>query len=195
MPIDEAFVRHLVQVGYHPRSSKHSDFLSEIIIADLIENCPLMKERASRGELVAKLRHHQQVGHDDWVIDIAIGTCAGKAVAPALGKTISFTAPAVIQVGVELKSIITEHGKARKNRLRDFVAFHGYAHQYDPRTVAGAFLAVNSAEHFYSPLRKPEDITRHSTKRNTAREVGQNAIDIFRAILRFVLCRAKIDHH
>lgn len=184
MAIEQLFVDWLDKFGYHPRSSKHSDVLSELIIADLIEHCPLMAERAARGELVAKLRHHQQVGYNDWVIDIALGTCAGKAVPPdpAVDGRILMTAPSVIQVAIELKAILTEHGKARKNRLRDFEAFHGYAHQYHPRTIAAAFVAVNASELFYSPLRSEGDITRHGSSRASAREVARNAVDLFRAI-------------
>jgi hypothetical protein len=182
MPFDDRFLRHLESEGYHPRSAKHSDFLSEIIIGDLISNCPLMKKRAAAGELVVKLRHHQQVGHDDWVIDIAFGTCAGVALPPHGSEIIEFAPPAIVQMAIELKSIFTEHGKARRNRLRDFIAFHGYAHQYSPQTVAGAFLVVNSAEYFYSPLRKVDDITKHGTERLTSRQVAKSAIDLFRCI-------------
>ena len=74
MAIDNDFARYLAEKGYHPRSDAHSNFLSEIIIHDLISACPRMAERAARGELVVKLRHHHQVGYDDWVIDIAFGT-------------------------------------------------------------------------------------------------------------------------
>jgi len=49
-------------------------------------------------------------------------------------------------VAIELKSIFTEHGKARRNRLRDFSAFHNYAHSYGPKTIAWAFLLINAAE-------------------------------------------------
>ena len=181
MSIDRDFVDYLSTKGYHPRSSEHSDFLSECIIAELVEHCPKLNERAKRGEVVGKLRHHQRVGHNDWVIDIAIGSCAGRPVPPEAGL-MRVDSPALIQIAIELKSIITEHGKARRNRLRDFEAFHSYAHQYDPRTVAAAFLAVNSAEHFYSPLRDRNDITKHSTVKKTARQVASDAVDLFRAI-------------
>lgn len=182
MSIEDAFVRHLVMVGYHPRSSKHSDFLSKIIIADLIENCPAMANKARLGELVVKLRHHQQVGFDDWVIDIAFGTCAGKPQPPPEGHAITYTAPAIIQVAIELKTVMTEHGKTQRNRLRDFAAFASHGHRYDPTAVLGAFLAVNSAEYFYSPLRKENDITSHGTKRASARDVARVTVDLFRSM-------------
>jgi hypothetical protein len=151
-----------------------------VIIHDLVSQCPALKKRAQTGEIVASLRHHQQVGHADWVIDIAIGTCSGPPVSPTL--LVTMAPPVIIQIAIELKSIWTEHGKARKNRLRDFESFHGYAHQYDPKTVAAAFLVINSAEYFYSPLRNDDDITKHGTKQATARQVAHKAVDLFRSI-------------
>jgi hypothetical protein len=122
MAIADAFAAYLTAKGYDPRSSRHSDFLSEIIVRDLVTNCPLLAERAALGQIVANLRHHQQIGQDDWVIDIAIGTCAGPPVppdgtSPGLGL-ISMVPPVIIQIAIELKSVLTEHGKARRNRLR-----------------------------------------------------------------------------
>lgn len=150
--IEELIVAEVAATAYHPRTSRHSDSQSFVIIRDLLANCPAMAGRAASGELVAKLRHHQQVGHDDWVVDIALGTPSGKPVRPGPGELIRYTEPAIIQVAVELKSIWTEHGKAKKNRLRDFNAFHGYAHEYNRKTVAAAFLVVNASELFLSPL-------------------------------------------
>jgi hypothetical protein len=186
MAIAGELVVHLANGGYHPRTSKHSDFQSLVIIRDLVAQCPLIGKRAANGEIVAKLRHHQQVGHADWVIDIAIGTCAGNA-APLpmvqLGlDPIGMAPPVIIQIAIELKSIWTEHGKARLNRLRDFNSFHGYAHQYSQETVAAAFLVVNSAERFWSPLRKDDDITEHGKTIRTARQLAEQTIDRFRSI-------------
>jgi len=186
MSIFDELVTHLSNEGYHPRTSKHSDFQSQIIIRDLVEQCPLLARRAAAGEVVAKLRHHQQVGHADWVIDVAIGTCSGKSTPlsdPEKTKgPIRFDPPVIIQIAIELKSVFTEHNKARLNRVRDFNSFHGYAHQYNPKTVAAAFLVVNSADRFYSPLRKWDDITEHGRARVSARELAKNIIDDFRTI-------------
>jgi hypothetical protein len=181
MAMEAELVAHLAAAGYHPRTSKHSDFQSLIIIRDLVAQCPLIGKRAASGEVVAKLRHHQQVGHADWVIDIAIGTCAGAPVKPSDGP-ITMTPPVIIQIAIELKSIWTEHGKARLNRLRDFNSFHGYAHQYSQDTVAAAFLVVNSAERFWSPLRDDDDITVHGKTIRTARKLAEETIDRFRSI-------------
>src|SRR4029077_16290470 len=96
MAIADEFAAYLAAKGYDPRSSRHSDFLSEIIVSDLVTNCPLVAERAALGQIVANLRHHQQIGQDDWVIDIAIGTCAGTPVPP--DGLITMAPPVIIQI-------------------------------------------------------------------------------------------------
>ncbi len=184
--IEEVIVAEVAATAYHPRTSKHSDTQSLVIIRDLLASCPILAQRAASGQLVGKLRHHQQVGHNDWVIDIALGTPAGPPKPPDSGDLIRLTAPALIQIAIELKSIWTEHGKARKNRLRDFNAFHSYARQYDPKTIAAAFLVINAAELFLSPLnleaRNREPITRHGQKGKPTYQVVKETIDIFRSI-------------
>jgi len=184
--IEELIVAEVAATAYHPRTSKHSDTQSFVIIRDLLAACPMLSHRALSGEVVAKLRHHQQVGHNDWVIDIAIGTPPGPPRHPEEGELIRWTEPTLIQVAIELKSIWTEHGKARKNRLRDFNAFHSYAHQYNPKTVAAAFLVVNASELFLSPLnletRNREPITWHRQKAKQTPQLVKETIDIFRSV-------------
>ncbi|HLY45528.1 MAG TPA: hypothetical protein VKQ73_08105 [Stellaceae bacterium] len=186
MAIVDEFVQHLVQHGYHLRSSRHSDFLSFLIIRDLIDRCPAIKAKAARGEIVANLHHHQMVGTDDWQIDVAIGTCAGNPVPPTGQPPITFAPPVIIQIAIELKGVMTEHGKARRNRLRDFGAFLGHAQRYDPKAVVAAFLAVNSADWFYSQLNLGKttrsEITRHGGKGKTGRQVAKDVVDLYRSI-------------
>lgn len=57
MQIEEEIVADLASSGYHPRTSRHSDRQSYAIVEDLLDNCPILRERARNGEIVAKLRH------------------------------------------------------------------------------------------------------------------------------------------
>jgi hypothetical protein len=185
MTIADEFVAYLATTGYDPRSSRHSDFLSGLIVRDLVQHCPLIAERAASGRIVANLRHRQRIGQDDWVIDIAMGTCAGDPVPPTDAE-IRVGPPVMIEVAIELKSVFTEHGKARRNRLRDFGAFHGHGHAYDPRTVVAAFLVINSSDWFYSPLNlgksnRPE-LNHHESGHRSARQLATGTIDLFRSI-------------
>jgi hypothetical protein len=151
-------------------------------VRDLLDRCPLLRERALAGDLVVQFTHHQQVGHEDWKIDIALGTGAGRQ--PPMVGGITTAPPVLIQIAIELKSVWTEHNKAMRNRFRDFGAFHGHAHRYNPNVVAAAFLVVNASDRFYSPLNvgRAEPITKHGGATANGRAVARKTIDLFRSI-------------
>ena len=169
------FVQHLADHGYHPRSDAHSNAICRAILRDLIEHCPEFADRAKSGEVIAKINHKVRVGYEDWTIDLAIGPSSDLPIPPA-DEPIRSGVPAVVQIAVEAKSIMTEHGKARRNRLRDLHAFYGFAHRYDPKTVSAGAVAINLSDVFWSPLRDPEDITRH----HNIATLGPGTIDLFR---------------
>ena len=180
--IEDIIIAEVAATAYHPRTSKHSDTQSLVIIRDLLAACPLLGQRAATGNIVGKLRHHQRVGHNDWIIDIALGTSAGTPEPPGAEDLIRMTPPALIQIAIELKSIWTEHGKARRNRLEGFQCISGL--QYDPKTIAAAFLVVNAAEFFLSPLnlesRNRAPITWHRRQAKSTQQLVKETIDIFR---------------
>ena len=55
MPLPEAFLEHLRNEGYHPRSDKHSNVLAECIVSDLLDICAPLAEQAQKGEVVYTL--------------------------------------------------------------------------------------------------------------------------------------------
>ena len=69
--------------------------------------------------------------------------------------------PATIRLAVETKAIMTEHGKARRNRQRDLDSFHQFVHRVDSNIIAGALTVVNIAERFRSPLRALDVVSVH----------------------------------
>jgi hypothetical protein len=116
------------------------------------------------------------VNHQRWNIDLALGPPADTPPPPVPGERISFAVPVVIEIAVEAKAVMTEHGKARHNRLRDLQAFHHHAHSYNDKVVAAAVIIVNVAKSFWSPTRQPEDITRH----DAIGTLGPATVDLFR---------------
>lgn len=173
-----AFVRHLAELNYHPRSDAHSNAMCRAILADVIEHCPPFAESARKGQIVATLNHTITVNYQDWNIDLAIGPPPGLPVPPLDDDPITWAVPATVQVALEAKAIFTEHGKARRNRLRDLQAFHGYAHLYNPRTIAVGTVALNVSEIFWSPLRPSSDVTHHE---NIA-TLGPTTVQLFRGL-------------
>ena len=158
MPLPRAFVEHLRTEGYNPRSNKHSNALSEAIVADLIENCPQVAEQAAAGRLVYALNFDLIYGQSQWNVDLVLGA-PPPGTTPPENSPIRRSDPATVHLAVELKSVMTEHRKAVKNRKRDFEAHHDHVHRYSAGAIAGAVMVVNAAPTFKSPLRP--DVTVH----------------------------------
>lgn len=177
MKAPEAFVRHLAENNYHPRSDAHSNALCLAIVDDLLAHCPAIAERARAGEIVARLNHTVKVNYQDWNIDLAVGPPPGTPTPPSNGS-ITFETPATIELALEAKAIMTEHGKARRNRLRDLQAFHGYAHSYNEKTIAVGTVAVNVSRVFWSPTRSTDDITEH----DNIGTLGKSTVELFRGL-------------
>jgi len=158
MPAPQAFIEHLRSEGYHPRSNKHSNALSEAIVADLIENCPKIADKAAAGQLVYSLNFDLIYGQSQWNVDLVLGA-PPPGTSPPENSPIRQSDPATVQVAVELKSVMTEHRKAVRNRKRDFEAHHDHVHRYASGSIAGALMVVNAASTFKSPLKG--DVTLH----------------------------------
>jgi len=163
-PNPESFLRHLQAAGYHPRSDKHSNALAEAIIVDLIRRCPPIREKAGKGELVYDLNFTIAAGTSDWNVDLVLGPPPPEGDPPDEGTPIRRTRPSTVQVAIEIKSVMTEHRKAIKNRKRDFEAHHQHVHRYSNQAVAAGVLVVNQAGRFKSPLRKEATTHKNAEK-------------------------------
>lgn len=175
MPAPDQLVGHLRESGYHPRSSQHGRVLCEFVLGDLLAICPALAEQAAAGQLVYDLQRKIIVAGSQWNIDLVLGPPAGRP--PAVtARGISQAPPATIRVAIEAKTIMTEHGKARRNRQRDLDSFHQFVHRYDPDTVAGGLTVVNVAERFRSPLRSGISVHRN------VRALVQESLGLLRSL-------------
>ena len=168
-PNPAPFLQHLKTQKYHPRSNAHSNSLAECIVADLVAHCPAMKQHAASGSLVYEINFTLHPGTSEWNVDLVLGR-PGIDAAPLLeaGLIIERARPSTVLVAIEIKSVMTEHHKAVKNRKRDLEAHHDHVHRYRSDAIAGGVLVINGAQTFRSPLRpettthrNPDDLVRH----------------------------------
>src|SRR6266545_7409428 len=117
-PAPDGFLTHLRSSGYHPRSNEHSNALAVSIVEDLVRHCPAIRDRAAAGRLVYDLNFTILAGTAEWNVDLVLGEPAMGGSAPAPGHLIVRTRPSTVQVAIEIKSVMTEHHKAVKNRKR-----------------------------------------------------------------------------
>jgi hypothetical protein len=158
----QSFLNHLQTSGYHPRSNKHSNALGEAIVADLLATCPSIARRAAAGDIVYSLNFDLHYATAQWNVDLVIGPPPANVATQLGGAPILCAAPSTVQIAIELKTVMTEHRKAIKNRKRDMEAHHEHVHNYDARTIAGGVMVINASPTFRSALRAPGQITTHS---------------------------------
>jgi hypothetical protein len=150
VPLPVSFLEHLRTEGYHPRSNKHSNALARAIVADLLDTCGPMRDKAQAGRLVFAINTKLHFGTAEWNIDLAMGAPAGKVTTAPTG--IADAPPSTIEIAIEIKGVMTEHHKAVKNRKRDFEAHHQHVHNYSNTAIAGVVMVINAAPRFQSPL-------------------------------------------
>lgn len=56
-----------------------------------------------------------------------------------------------VHLALENKTVMTAHGKARKNRYGDIIAYCNHVHNHSSRCVAGALVVVNTSETYENP--------------------------------------------
>ena len=125
--------------------------------------CPPLRKKASAGEIVYDLNFDLHVRTATWNVDLVLGR---PALADKGGdEAIVRAPPSTVEVAIEIKSVMTEHRKAVKNRKRDLEAHHEHVRSYNPRTISAGVFVVNQALKFASPLR-PAPILHGAGKRD-----------------------------
>lgn len=170
---DAAFAKYLEEYQYHPRSSKHGDALCRFLVADVLAMCEPFSRAAAGKAIVYRANYTIDPDSPDrWNADLVVGPPGQppEPGAPQIGA-IAEGFPSEIWMAIDAKTIMTEHGKARRNRQRDLNSFQDILHRKNSRTIVGGLLVVNIAERFQTPLaRQEEGITTH---RNIERLVGE----------------------
>ncbi|MBI5000233.1 MAG: hypothetical protein HZB92_01720 [Euryarchaeota archaeon] len=169
---DVEFVNYLTAHRYHPRSSKHGDFICEKLVSDLAYRCPLFKKHTEEHSICYKLNYTVNPSSPlKWTIDLVVGPCGDKSQLETNNILPPRGTPKEIWLAVDAKSIMTEHGKARRNRVRDIDALHNNLHAVNQKTVVGGLLVINISPTFYSPLRTDGITEHHNVERLVAESI------------------------
>jgi hypothetical protein len=176
VPAPERVVEHLRESGYHPRSNAHGKALCEFVLDDLLTTCPRLARHAADGQIVYDVQRKVMVGSSEWNIDLVLGPPPAGLKGEVAARGIQRISPATIRIAIEAKTVMTEHGKARRNRQRDLDSFHQFVHRYDPDVIAAGLTVVNIAETFKSPLRLEVSLHRN------VRALVQETVALLRAL-------------
>lgn len=154
---------------YHPRSSAHGDKLCELVLEDLLKKCDSFSRAAREGRIVYKLNYVIDKGSPtQWNLDLVVGPPMESTRNLSLRTEIAAGTPKEIWLALDAKTIMTEHGKTRRNRQRDLNSLHDILHDKNPKTIVAGLVVLNMASRFKSPLR-PE-ITNHKNVQRLVKE-------------------------
>ncbi len=127
MRAPEAYVNWVnAHLGFNPRSQANSDALADFVVADLMATCPTLNAALKAGVL-KPLKN------------------------PNVRTKIAERPNISVRVSVENKTIMTAHGKARKNRYGDLIAYSNHMHNHNRKCVAGAIVVVNVSPAYENP--------------------------------------------
>ncbi|MGH9415630.1 MAG: hypothetical protein ACRD01_03300 [Terriglobales bacterium] len=121
--------------GFNPRSQKSSDALTDYVVADLRAACPELDLDIKVGGLAMKKTADVQSGLATRNVDLVMSDAESGQLC----------------VTVENKSLMTAHGKARKNRYGDLIAYCTHVHQNRPECIAGATIVINTSAAYENP--------------------------------------------
>jgi hypothetical protein len=139
---------------YHSRSDAHSIRLCELILEDLLDACPSLREQAARRQIVFGIneRYTWASTGKSKTLDLAIGP---PIASPAeTGEAIARSRVADVLISCEAKSVMTEHGKSQPRVYDELNSSHDIVHQGRPNAIAAGITVVNIAHRFVSPLRQ-----------------------------------------
>ncbi len=122
-------------LGFNPRSQANSNALSDFVVADLRQGCPEIDAAVQSESLVVVQNPGVRTKVAERSIDLVLSEGAAKLVC----------------ISVEHKTIMTAHGKARKNRHGDIIAYCNHMHNHRKECIAGAIIIVNTSPLYENP--------------------------------------------
>lgn len=154
-------------LGFNPRSAANSNALSDYIIDDLSRASPKRIQRLIRSEALVPLKN-ASVSTSVTVRNIDL-VLYEKPLLPRIS----------VQLSVEHKTVMTAHGKARKNRYGDIIAYCNHMHNHRRDCVVGATVVINTSEAYENPDAFARGLTRPRFKME---KVVQDTVRIFEAV-------------
>lgn len=149
MQAPERYVQWINEnIGFNPRAQKQSNALSGFIIDDLRAYSPRVDSDCRTGLVVTNNNANVATRIHTRNVDLVLSV---PFVVGPLDR---------VRVAIEHKSLMTAHGKARKNRLGDIVAFANHVHNHSLRAIAAATMVVNVSPQYRNPDSFATDIIR-----------------------------------
>jgi hypothetical protein len=125
-------------LGFNPRAQAHSNALCTYVDADLRRAIPTLSRDIDHGRI-------------HWALNIDVPPGGGpRSRNIDMGYRRNSPTQDVL-MAVENKTIMTAHGRARKNRLGDLLAYCMHLRAHHNEAVAGFTIVINASPHYKNP--------------------------------------------
>lgn len=155
-------------LGFNPRGAANSNALSEYVINDLRYVSPKAIDTLIRTDNIVPVKN----------ADVPVGE-AGLTIRNIDLVLREKDTPLSVRLSVEHKTIMTAHGKARKNRYGDIIAYCNHMHNHRRDCVVGATVVINTSEAYENPDAFAHGLVRPKFKMD---KVVKDTIRIFESI-------------
>ena len=146
-PADKV-VSFIKETRYHNhRSEAHSDLVCEQFIADIIKRCPAIADDLFEGKI--KYWLNEEVEGLTHKVDLLVCSVSGDECKPSLGRA---------RICLENKSVITAHGKNRRNRFSDLADYMNVVQAQTPEAIILGHVLVGTATKY---LNVPDMVKKH----------------------------------
>lgn len=152
-------------LGFNPRGQANSDALSDLVTADLAQTASLLGSAIANKLLSPRKNANVKASFATRNIDLIFDDAGNP--------------PVSVQVAVENKTIMAAHGKARKNRYGDIIAYCNHMHNHHRNCVAGAIVVINVSAEYLNPDSFAKEMKRPKFDMN---RVVKDTIEIFAKI-------------
>jgi hypothetical protein len=139
MPAPQRYIEWInSHLGFNPRSKANSNAISEFIVDDLRETCPII-DRLIGSEILVPLKN-ASVSTTVTIRNVDLVLYERQQL-PKLSCRIS----------VEHKTVMTVHGKARLNRYGDIIAYCNHMHNHRRDCIVAATVVINTSSVYENP--------------------------------------------
>jgi hypothetical protein len=146
--------------NYHSRSDAHSIVLCQLIMDDLLEACPVLREQGAAGKVAYGINAEFKwaLSQKTKTIDLAVGipSSATILIDGNIRRAERFSE---VFISCEAKAVMTEHKKSQPRLFDELGSSHQIVHQGRQDAIAAGITVLNIAPTFVSPLRNQRSET------------------------------------
>ncbi len=167
----ERYVEWLNQhIGFNPRSQQHSNALSAFMLDDLRLLSPRLDSDFRNGLLMVESNANVSTRIIVRNVDLVLRASAQPRLLDQ------------VRAAIEHKTLMTAHGKARKNRYGDIIAYANHVHNHSSLAIAAASVVVNTSPTYTNPDQFASGLVRAQLAPDRWRTLIKGTIALFTGI-------------